>query len=236
VNFHQGHHFPRAGTLTYDPSTDFNFPPDDPAYSLLVGDSLTPEQESQLARSRVVNHSIDPTVPRTTAKQETEDDDDGEVGADDENTIANTRSARPTDGLLSDQELSRLFLCGATLRSAYDEGQRACNSPVTTFGDRVGLPSSRRGFHEPEYTAYAHYWKPVLGIFHANPWLPSRTLTVLNCEDYIFVIDPPNETAVVRGFVGPHRTEDLQPALPKTSICGSDHISLCAELEWEAVA
>ena len=53
-------------------------------------------------------------------------------------------------------------------------------------------------------------------------------------EDYIFIIDPLQERSVVTGFVKPHRTEDLDPGLPKTDVCGSDHIALCAELVWEA--
>ena len=44
---------------------DFNFQPDDAAYSLLVGDPLLPEQSARLAQSRVVHVTIDPIVPKT---------------------------------------------------------------------------------------------------------------------------------------------------------------------------
>lgn len=41
---------------------DFNLPPDDAAYALLVGDPLLPAQKQKLAASRVVHASIDPSA------------------------------------------------------------------------------------------------------------------------------------------------------------------------------
>ncbi|KAG1885814.1 endonuclease exonuclease phosphatase [Suillus subluteus] len=58
---------------------DFNFTPDDPAYSLLVGDPLTEAQSQRLHMSRVIHITIDPTVPPTTKKAD--DEEGGRFGA-----------------------------------------------------------------------------------------------------------------------------------------------------------
>ncbi|KAL4064917.1 Endonuclease/exonuclease/phosphatase [Scleroderma yunnanense] len=188
---------------------DFNFTPDDPAYSLLVGNALSAEQKHRLDASRVVHVSIDPTV-LTTMKSEPEE---GAEEADPDRVIRNSRVAKPTDGLLSDSELSELFPC--SLRSAYDEGQRSLRtliSPgdVATFGDRMSFPVERLGAHEPMWTSYTHFWQSTL--------------------DYIFFIDPPQNKTEVTGYLQAHRLEDVASGLPRLHVCGSDHFSLCAQL------
>ncbi|KAL0951070.1 hypothetical protein HGRIS_007808 [Hohenbuehelia grisea] len=191
---------------------DFNFAPDDPAYSLLVGDLLLPSQQTALGQSRVVHISIDPAVP-AAAKPPV--DDDGEEG-DPDRVITNARPAARDDGLLTDAELASLFSgASSPLRSAYDVGLSSATESVKNvpgFGERVCLPSSRRGRHEPEWTSYTHYWKTVL--------------------DYIFIRDPPQRRSVVTGVLKPHVTKDLEPGLPKKGVSASDHVSLCAEIEW----
>ncbi|KAJ7110130.1 Endonuclease/exonuclease/phosphatase [Mycena epipterygia] len=205
---------------------DFNFSPDDPGYSLLVGDQLNSEQRDRLAISRVVHLSIDPTVPPTVTGAPAEDENEA---VDPDRVITNARPAVPADGLLSDSELASLFSSANVVRSAYDEGlrQHKESSPeFQTFGNRVSLPS-KKGVHEPEYTrdhcsntflhlSYTHYWKTVL--------------------DYIFLLT--DRPAVVGGLLAPHAVKDLVPGLPQKGVCGSDHISLCAEIllaksDWE---
>jgi RNA exonuclease NGL2 len=146
-------------------SSDFNFAPDDPAYSLLVGDPLLPDQEESLASSRVVHVSIDPSVLSTTQAPAEEEGNDA-TATDPDKTITNARLAAPGDGLLSICELVALFSSDSPLRSAYNDGLRRCRTSlagVKTFGDRVALPSARQGAYEPEWTSYTHYWKTVLG-------------------------------------------------------------------------
>jgi hypothetical protein len=140
---------------------DFNFQPDDPAYSLLVGDGLLPVQIDRMMQSRVVHRSIDPTVPDKEGKQ-TEDEEE----ADPDKIITCARLAVSTDGLLTDAELISLFTKDVVVRSMYDEGLeaiRATRQDLGIFEDRLSLPESRRGKHEPEWTCYAHYWKTVTG-------------------------------------------------------------------------
>lgn len=192
---------------------DFNFAPDDPAYSLLVGDPLTEAQSQRLHMSRVIHVTIDPTVPPTTKKAD--DEEGGGSEADPDRVINNSRVATSSDGLLSDLELTSLFINGAKLRSAYDEGQRVQRDNGTpddlnTFGDRISQPSTRLGAHEPMWTSYTHYWKTTL--------------------DYIFFVDTPKHRINIAGYLNPYRTSDMEAGLPQIGICGSDHVSLCAEL------
>ncbi|KAF8216137.1 Endonuclease/exonuclease/phosphatase [Mycena galopus ATCC 62051] len=182
---------------------DFNFDPADPGYSLLVGDQLNAEQCERLETSRVVHLSIDPTVP-PTVKGAPADDEDGAVDPD--RVITSARRAVPSDGLLSDSELASLFSATNVVRSAYDEGlrQHKQTSPTEsqTFGDRMSLSRTTKGYHEPEYTSYTHYWKTVL--------------------DYIFILT--NRPAAVGGLLSLPLVKDLVPGLPQKGICGSDHL------------
>ncbi|KAN0135700.1 Endonuclease/exonuclease/phosphatase [Lactarius tabidus] len=194
---------------------DFNFHPGEPGYALLAGDALTPAQEQLLAESRVVHVSVDPSVP-LTGSTETNEDEDGGAESDPDRVITNAREALPADGLLSSSELAELFAVPTRPRSLYDEGQRLLDKtsgPILRCGERLGLPAHRRGAYEPEWTSYTHFWKTVL--------------------DYIWVIDPPDRRAVVTRLLQPHTTDNLQPGLPRKAVCGSDHVSLAAEVRWE---
>jgi len=53
--------------------------------------------------------------------------------------------------------------------------------------------------------------------------------------DYIWVVDPPDRRAVVTCLLQPHITDNLEPGLPRKGVCGSDHVSLAAEVRWEGV-
>ena len=50
--------------------------------------------------------------------------------------------------------------------------------------------------------------------------------------DYIFVLDAPGRDVRVVRLAKPHRKEVFGDGLPKKGVCGSDHISLAAELHW----
>ncbi|KAJ7225439.1 Endonuclease/exonuclease/phosphatase, partial [Mycena pura] len=200
---------------------DFNFSPDDCGYSLLVGDSLSAGQMDRLESSRVVHVSIDPTVPPTVAGAPPEDENEA---VDPDRVITNARPAVPTDGLLSDSELVSLF-SSANVRSAYDEGLRQYRkspSDIQTFGDRLLLPYQTKGYHEPEYTSYTHYWKA------RSNFLASFSSLSATADDYIFIST--NRPLIVHGLLAPHAVKDLVPGLPQEGVCGSDHVSLCAEI------
>ncbi|KAJ7038106.1 Endonuclease/exonuclease/phosphatase [Mycena alexandri] len=172
----------------------------------LVGGQLNAEQRDRLEISRVVHVSIDPTVPPTT-KAAPVDDESGAVDPD--RVITNARSAVHTDGLLSDSELVSLFSSANVVRSTYDEGLKMhtqASPGFPTFGDRMSLSRTSKGYYEPEYTSYTHYWK----------------------AHYIFILT--DRPAVVGGLLAPHIVKDLVPGLPQKGISGSDHISLCADI------
>lgn len=151
---------------------DLNLTPEDPGYSLLVGDPITPSQEELLAISRVVHASIDPdSVPVAESKEAKNEEDDG-AEQDPDRIIVNARTATPADGLLSTEELVKMVqnLGVANPESSYDKGLEIAkvsgDSDIRTFGDRVtSIQSTRKGRHEPEWTSYTHFWKTVLGLF-----------------------------------------------------------------------
>ncbi|KAH9950500.1 Endonuclease/exonuclease/phosphatase [Amylocystis lapponica] len=195
---------------------DFNYQPDDPAYSLLVGDPLLLAQEARLVASRVVHNSIDPDILVSSAKASADEEDGGQTEENDsDKVITNARAATPEDGLLTTVELVKLFWRDPLPVSVYDLGQRCVPEDATanlTFGSRIPILALRHGAFEPIWTSYTHFWKSVL--------------------DYIFVVDPPGRRVSVNELARPHRTEDLGVGLPMKHICGSDHISLGAQLHW----
>ncbi|KAI0036603.1 Endonuclease/exonuclease/phosphatase [Vararia minispora EC-137] len=188
---------------------DFNFSPDSPAYALLLRMPLTPTHTARLAASRVVHISVDPTILLT---EPTIPDEDAEMDPD--RIITNARPARPDDGLLDDAGLLDLYASSPPVRSAYDDGQRALIAGAQTCGARLELDPAQRGAFEPEYTNYTSYWKLTL--------------------DYIFVIDPPGKRSAVLGLLELPPSTALEPGLPRKGVSSSDHLSLCAELQWTA--
>jgi RNA exonuclease NGL2 len=130
----------------------------------LVGDPLTVQQARDIAISRVVHTSIDPSIAPTLAASK--DDDEGDAGKDDpDRVITNARQARSGDGLLSDEELCSLFQSQDIVRSAYDEGQRCTASEQDNIiGSRMdNIAPERKGSFEPMWTSYTYYWKTTLG-------------------------------------------------------------------------
>ncbi|KAI0375399.1 Endonuclease/exonuclease/phosphatase [Pilatotrama ljubarskyi] len=197
---------------------DFNFGPDDPAYALLMGDALLPEQKQRLDSSYVVHATLDPSIVADGAPPAEEEEEGAEAGENDpDRIIVNARAAQPSDGLLTDTELEDLFRRSGRVTSAYDAGQRlvpGISESGLTFGSRVSVPQDRRGAFEPVYTSYTHYWKAVL--------------------DYIFVLDAPERNVSIVRLAKPHSKEAFGEGLPRKGVCGSDHISLAADLHWPA--
>ncbi|KAG8990505.1 hypothetical protein FRB90_001737 [Tulasnella sp. 427] len=211
---------------------DFNTQPTEASYSLLTAQPLTPAHVKSVSDSRVIHISLDPSVPPTpdvkedeggsaapqaegTAEKENDKGNDKEKEATDpDRIITNSRRAVPSDDLLSDEELRRLygFEEGKGLRSGYDEALRVASAGAkdNVFGGRV--QDAMAGVWEPTYTSYTFFWKLTL--------------------DYIFFLDAPGVTSKteILGVLKPHTKEDMEPGLPKAGICGSDHTSLMLEL------
>ena len=125
---------------------------------------MVPQQSREIEISRVVHVSIDSSVVQTPAAPK--DDDEGDAAqADPDRVITNARPAKPDDGLLTDEELDALFKAHGYLRSVYDEGQRsAASEHDNVIGTRLNsLAPGRKGYFEPMWTSYTHYWKTTLG-------------------------------------------------------------------------
>lgn len=76
-----------------------------------------------------------------------------------------------------------------------------------------------------------------LSVFPSFPFSLSRkkkklTLSRQTHTDYIFILDPRDRQVAIEGLAKPHPAESLEPGLPQSERCGSDHISLCASLSW----
>jgi RNA exonuclease NGL2 len=234
---------------------DFNFNPSDAAYSLLVGDPLTQEQETDITFSHVVHANLDPSVPIDPKQRAVDEDEEGgadvqeqtakgaataesgsskEGGDEDEENdpdrvIKNARRATPEDGLLEPNELTGLFNALPGLRSVYDEW--GSNDVLRTFGARVPIPEGRRGRSDPMYTSYTHFWKATLGTLvcrrlYIGAWLTGRF------SDYIFMIQPKGYRCDVEGVLEPALPEEMGAGLPRKDVCGSDHLSLKAHISW----
>ncbi|KAH9937084.1 uncharacterized protein B0H18DRAFT_1081366 [Fomitopsis serialis] len=171
---------------------DFNFPPDDAAYSLFTGDPLLSEQEVRLATSRVVHKTIDPDVPAApeAATRETEEDEGAAATeTDPDRIITNARPALPVDGLLTNVEL-------ADMLRQYDRPL----SRELTYGDHVPIHADRRGVYEPNWTSYTYRSTP---------------------PDYMFVVSPPQRKVIVTKLAKPHRTDALSPGIPLKGVWGA---------------
>lgn len=126
----------------------------------MVGETWTPLQKHIIEESRVVHVSIDYSVGLDGTIIGKEDD---EAATDPDRVITHSRAATCHDGLLSDGELSEYLKDLGPLRSIYEEGQRRLGLK-DVFGSRCNdYPVEKRGYFEPEYTSYTHFWKSTLG-------------------------------------------------------------------------
>jgi len=190
---------------------DFNFTPADPAYAFLVGDTVTPQQLHSIDVSRVVHTSIDPTIEPTPALK---DDEEGSTAeGDPDRMITYARPATIEDGLISNNDFSRLFKSFGSVWSVYNDGQRSIESESdNVFGARTSnMITSRKGYFEPMWTSYTNFWKTTL--------------------DYIFILEHAYSRSGVLKLLKLPRKVDLGEGLPLKGVCGSDHISLVAEIE-----
>ncbi|KAG8759530.1 hypothetical protein FRC12_009727 [Ceratobasidium sp. 428] len=227
LRFREQHGTPRSSIIM---AGDFNFQPDEAAYALLRGTSLTPEQYGQLDSSRVIHVSLDPTVPRTPRTGTDADDDDEAAGAgaavrtdlkkgDGEKEsvvptkIKDSRPAEAKDGLLSNEEMVKLFEAGGETRSAYDEILGRCaeskGEADNVLAVRDPAMQGRKGGYEPMWSCFTHYWRSTL--------------------DYIFIVDPSEGSALeIVDVLKSPRTEALGNGLPRLGVSASDHVPLAA--------
>ncbi|KAF8332341.1 Endonuclease/exonuclease/phosphatase [Cantharellus anzutake] len=257
---------------------DFNCQPTEALYNLLVRNPLTARHAKDISASHVIHMSIDPSIQPSSASTEKGGEEEGEEGAaaisdaqdrggenaegkekeepDPDRVFTNTRNALPEDGLMSAEELEKIFWSFPPLRSAYDEGHdKIFGLGVTsgsldlerTFAARLDEKDKlqylgRKGMNEPMYTNFTHYWRLTLDyIFIQDPLIafPADLNTPnlpLSNNDHassqaLGIARPKGEGEII-ALLRTHRAEDLEPGLPKLGVCASDHIALCAEIEY----
>jgi len=241
---------------------DFNSQPTEPLYSLLIGNPLTPKHTKDVLASHVIHISVDPSIQPSSActekddeegeagggKAVTETNEDDKEQPDPDRVFTNTRSARPEDGLISAEGLEKIFSSLPPLRSAYDEahntifGANDVSEPSRqetqrverTFSSRLdnmdtSQSSDWKGMNEPMYTSFTHYWRLTLDyIFIQDPLISPLSSPSSPAPHQT---EPPPKGEII-ALLRTHRAEDLEPGLPKLGVCASDHIALCAEIEY----
>ncbi|EJD55159.1 Endonuclease/exonuclease/phosphatase [Auricularia subglabra TFB-10046 SS5] len=194
---------------------DFNFPPTDAGYALLVGSPWSAQQQQSLEKSRVVHVSLDPSIESGAAPADDDDEGGGEKGTDPDRIIVNCRVAAPSDGILTLDELRALGPATA-LWSIYDRALRTGADVSGLELYRSRLPPEMHtalGAFEPKFTSYTHYWKATL--------------------DYMFVLGAETEGTAspeVLRILRPHIATAMEPGLPRLHVCASDHVSLAADV------
>lgn len=230
---------------------DFNFQPDDPAYSLLVGDPVLAAQEAELNESMVVHRTVDPSVPAFDALKAAEEkakaaDDQTNIAEDGTEAAEDEAKAGDDDDDGAATEPDRIPIKSA--RRAKEDGS-----------DGLLIPDALREFYakhcQPLKSAYdiglaAHNSKQTGAATRtygdrvalegrrgaSEPEWTSYAHFWKLVLDYIFLIDPPNRPSQVTGLLAPPSTADLEPSIPRLGKCSSDHVSLCAEVAWPASA
>lgn len=154
-------YFSRILGFLLNDCSDFNFPPTDPGYALLMGETLSLEQWKKIDESRVIHVSVDSTLADSSTPTPVDENIDPDV------EITDSRTAQADDRLLSNEEIFASFRRLSPLRSAYEEAQRMVmeqSSPIV-FGSRLreSFLSQRLGYYEPVWTSYTHFWKSTLG-------------------------------------------------------------------------
>ncbi|KAI7963536.1 hypothetical protein MJO29_003963, partial [Puccinia striiformis f. sp. tritici] len=199
---------------------DLNEQPGGPSYRLLSGASLGEKEQLILKESALIHKSADRL--RTNESNETYVTFEG----DEDRVFKDVRPSRPEDGLFNLQELVELFgphrwlslygnwadkMIGEEDNWFKDRAQfkeKGEKEQVTPCGDELGS-----GQYEPMWTNFTPLWSCTL--------------------DYIWVLcKGPNSTSGIEvlALLPTHRTEALEPGLPRLGVEPSDHIAIMAEV------
>lgn len=261
---------------------DFNDQPHSASYRLLTGMGLDAHGEDDIRQSRVVHQSVDDREKRrregveaagkvpesTTAEgpafqsQSTDDaedeeaaegeEEDEEGGADDQ-MLKNCRAATDADGLLTLDEIARLFDLSqpplaapqngssvsqvpTPVRSAYASAYRLLTSPSEEDNLFSSPARGRERWDDSEWkegdlNVHRHLDGTAAG--NEPMWTLYSSLFSLTL-DFIFLL--PNEEGhklypQVTKLLRTHRTDVVQDGLPRKGVCVSDHVAIGAELQ-----
>ncbi|EGG05852.1 uncharacterized protein MELLADRAFT_107286 [Melampsora larici-populina 98AG31] len=197
---------------------DFNEEPNSFGYRLMTGIKSDEHQRENFNRSRLIHKSVDVMMNRTIKDEVYET-----IEGDDDRVFKEVRKLNEPDELFNETELKEIH------------GKKSWISLYGRWGERMKDQDGNRFKDREEEIIKAT--KPDVCITNFTP-LWRCTL------DYIFILDdrsePESETNPSSPTLNPkfqvisllptHRTQDLQPGLPRLRIEPSDHISLMAEL------
>lgn len=240
---------------------DFNSQPSEPGYHLVTSPSVpfTQAHREILDRGRVVHDSLDKlqealeakstaantecapagedaqTVNASGAEEGGDEEEEGGEGDEDEEDPeeqgASDADADPTlpkscrrptdeDGLPTADELqamARDILGPEGLKSSYGSSNWPSidlSYRALTFGGREGGGStsdSAGATDEPNWSSFTPLWRLQL--------------------DYIFAFPSARLSKPPVKLLLPHRTDDMEPGLPRKTVCASDHVLIGAEYE-----
>lgn len=176
-----------------------------------------------------------------------ESHEEEEGGADDQ-MLKNCRPATAEDGLLSIEELQQLHDLSRDRPSMQPTSQvpsatvsLALRSCYGLHYDSVSDPSEQSNMFGSAQRGRERWddanWTPGQTNIHTGPsaepmWTIFSSLFSLTL-DYIFILPPSDQaqTAKVTSLLRTHRTETLQPGVPRKGVCASDHVAIGAEIE-----
>ncbi|TKY87667.1 hypothetical protein EX895_003248 [Sporisorium graminicola] len=187
--------------------------------------------------------------------EEAEEQDDEEEGEADDRMLKNCRAATGEDNLLSVNELLQLHDVGRPRPGSVPSQPEASPQQVqaasaTHLGSAYGLhygsvqdPSEQGNFFGSSARGRERWddaaWTPETPNCHTGDstepmWTIFSSLFSLTL-DYIFMLPKANPSVseqypTVTRLLRTHRTETLQPGVPRKGVCASDHIAIGAEI------
>ncbi|WWC66121.1 uncharacterized protein I206_100021 [Kwoniella pini CBS 10737] len=214
---------------------DLNTQPSEATYQLLVSPHtpLPDTMIEEITSSRMVHDSVIKVSPSSylsdvssttatgsnTPNTKEDEEAEGELPDSNEKSIANTRSPRDTDGILSVEELvnaMRTILPTEGATSAYGNSSWA-GADKENFDKRGGFNQVQGdvvGKGEPAYTCFTPLFRLTL--------------------DYLLLLPPIDSSlkAEITAVYAPPNIEDLGVGLPRKGICASDHLAMGCEVKW----
>ncbi|EST05715.1 Endonuclease/exonuclease/phosphatase [Kalmanozyma brasiliensis GHG001] len=200
-----------------------------------------------LAKQAQLEGNEEPADEEEDAEEPEDEEGEGEEGADDR-MLKNCRAATAEDALLSIDELIQLHDVSRP-RPSSSSAQSTETRPEASRSDHLGSAYALHYGHIPSedgnYFGSAargrerwddEAWTPETPNVHTGDstepmWTIFSSLFSLTL-DYIFMLPKsegryPSVTRLLRT----HRTETLQPGVPRKGVCASDHVAIGAEIE-----